>query len=348
MATDNITFLRILAAQLSGMSKLIEEHLQQADTTYTVGDLGVGQTDPVQEPQPPIIVDPEPPVVQGDWPVEWNVPHHVPSSEDPECQIVAERAGCFDKTAITETLQGLTVVEDGTIIENKRIIGGVTIKANNVTIRNCLIDGANRVGLPEINNWYGVKNMDGFTGLIVEDCEIVGVASAAIFANEGLFRRLNIHDSLKDGMKIQGPVHVAECWVHHIGIKEGSHADCVQSVNGGSGAVYTRNYMDICFYDTPDHPGAPYKSNACFIIQTTAAGTEWTEDVMIKDNWLRGGSYTIYFTNKDNATVGVRNCSVLRNKFSVRNSRNAPDSYLSTKNLTSGIVWEDNTDYELV
>lgn len=276
--------------------------------------------DPEPEPEPEPVVDPEP-ITEPDttaWPSEYDVPHREPQSEDPECLEVARRAGCYDKSLVTETVGGMTIKEDGAVIENLRILGTVRVMANNVTIRNCLIDAGNRANGEEIKIWYGIQNTEdgGFDGLLVEDCEIVGVNSAPVYASKGTFRRLDIHESNKDGIKASGPVLVEECWVHHVGMREGTHADCVQMQDGGSGATFRRNYMDMPFYDSVYFHGAPYKSNAPFIIQTQWA-TEDITDVTIEENWLRGGSYTIYFGRKTKTTDAVvRNCVVRNNKFS--------------------------------
>ena len=39
---------------------------------------------------------------------------------------------------------------------------------------------------------------------------------------------------------------------------------------------------------TPSYPGAPYKSNATFILQLSIS------NFVIENNWLTGGNYTIY------------------------------------------------------
>ena len=144
----------------------------------------------------------------------------------------------------------------------------------------------------------------------------MGVRSAPVYAAKGTFRRLDIHESMKDGIKGAGPILVEECWVHHLGMEATAHADCVQMQDSGSGATFRRNYMDMPYYDSVYFHGAPYKSNACFIIQTQWT-TEDITDVTIEDNWLRGGSYTIYFSRKTSTTDAVvRNCVVKNNKFS--------------------------------
>ena len=338
----------------------------------TLGEMGPVEPEPVVDPEPvepEPVVDPEPvepepvvdpaPITEPDttaWPSEYDIPHREPQSEDPECLEVARRAGCYDKSLVTQTVGGMTIKEDGAVIENLRILGGVRIMANNVTIRNCLIDCGNRAGQPEVKMWYGIQNTEGggFDGLLVEDCEVIGAHSCSIYAAKGTFRRINIHETLTDGIKGAGPIVVEECWVHHIGILEGSHADCVQMQDKGSGAVFRRNYMDLPFYDSVYFPGAPYKSNACFIIQTQWA-TEDITDVTIEDNWLRGGSYTIYFGRKVSKTDAVvRDCVVRNNKFSwlggrEHEKRMAVPSHKTHLSVSDGCkphIFEGNTWYE--
>ena len=325
--------------------KLADAFELLATILRTLGDM---------EPEP-VEPDPEPEPDTSAWPSEFDLPYWEPQSEDPECLVVARQAGCFDKSLVTETVGGLTIKEDGAVIENLRILGPVTIKAHDVTIRNCIIDCSNRAGFEVVGQWYCVKNTDngGYEGLLVEDCELVGSASSGVYARKGTFRRLNVYEHAGDGMKIAGPAIVEECWVHHIGFKDGSHADAVQMQDSGSGSTFRRNYMDLPYYDSVYYHGQPYKSNACFMIQTKSA-TEDLTDILIEDNWLRGGNYTLYFTRKSTSEAVVRDCTVRGNKLSWAGGRDIEkrrtlgiQTHISVSEGCGPIRLQGNSWYEL-
>ena len=65
---------------------------------------------------------------------------------------------------LTETTGNITVSTPGTMIKNRKINGCITIRADNVTIRNSEINCDGKTG---INNWT-----QRHTGLLVEDSEI--------------------------------------------------------------------------------------------------------------------------------------------------------------------------------
>ncbi len=173
-------------------------------------------------------------------------------------------------------------------------------------------------------------------GILLEDGELINVDSCHIYGGGYTARRLNLHESGGDGFKATHDVLVENCWVHHIGTNPGSHADCNQT-RWGSNFIFRGNNFDI-----PVGIGAPYKQNACFIIQT---GDGPIDNVLIEDNWLTGGNFTVYFENKwrpgsTNPNYGdPTNCRLLNNRFG-REFRYGP---LNTTGyvVVSGNVWDD-------
>ena len=178
-------------------------------------------------------------------------------------------------------ISGMTITQDGFVLENVRVSGPINIEANNVTIRNFFIDGGNAP--------YAIRATGGNHGILIEDGELINVDSAHIYGGGYHARRLNLHESGGDGFKATHDVLVEGCWVHHIGTKPGAHADANQT-RSGSHFIFRGNYFEL-----PIDIGAPYKQNACFIIQT---GDGPIDDVLIEDNWLVGGNFTVYIENK--------------------------------------------------
>lgn len=205
--------------------------------------------------------------------------------------------GPSDPTLL-ETIGPMTVTKDGTVIENVRIDGSLVIRANNVTVRNFVIDGRGAR--------YGIRCSYGHQNLLIEDGEIFNVASACIYGGGFTARRLNLHESGGDGLKTRGNTVVESCWIHHLGKAPGAHADCNQTRSGQS-FVFRGN-----FFDLPIDIRAPYKSNACLIIQT---GLGPIDDVLIENNWLTGGNFTIYVTDKGSGYGPPTNVRILNNRF---------------------------------
>jgi hypothetical protein len=148
-----------------------------------------------------------------------------------------------------------------------------------------------------------VKIEPGHRGIVLEDGEIANISSAAILGMGFTARRLHIHDSGGDGIKAQGaggPVLVEQSFIEKIGKKTDAHADGNQT-RGGSNITFRYNNIYIPHPGTPEYPGAPYKSNATFMLQRTL------NNFVIDSNWLTGGGYTINCSYDSGSGAFVRN-----------------------------------------
>ena len=177
----------------------------------------------------------------------------------------------------------------GTVIENARVTGKITVRAANVTLRNFVIDAGGAS--------YGVDcNDPSAAGLMVEDGEILNVASAAVYGYGCTLRRLNIHDSNGDGVKPNGSDFVMEaCWVSRLGRGKGAHADGVQVRNVSDSRDFTGLVFRGNHFDMPVNAPAPYKSNACIYLQDETENAGRILGAVIENNWLNGGNYTLDF-----------------------------------------------------
>lgn len=217
-----------------------------------------------------------------------------------------------------------TITTDGATYEDFTLAGTITIDADSVTLRNFVIDGGH----------YGIRVLDGHSGIVIEDGEIHGMASAGILGVGYTARRLYIHDSDGDGLKVQGsggPTLVEYCFVEKLGMGDGAHADGNQT-RGGSNITFRYNNIYMPNPGTPTYPGTPYKSNATFMLQLTISS------FVIENNWLTGGNYCIYSPGG----VSVRN-----NRFGRHNAGWIDDKDdLRIRNGTfdewSGNVWEED------
>jgi hypothetical protein len=241
----------------------------------------------------------------------------------PATQEVVEKPGPTNTgptdAKILKEISGTTITKEGTVLENVHIKGSVVIKANNVTLRNFILD-AN-------GGHYGIQANFGHTGGKFEHGEIINVNSAAIYGTGFTATALNIHESGADGLKIQGkggPTVVEKSWIHHIGKNEGAHADGNQSV-GVDNVIFRYNHFDL-----PITTPAPYKQNACFILQDK--GTPVT-NFTIENNWLNGGGWCMYFPQNSESIKVLNNKFGRDFRFGIMSGR--PGEF-------TGNIWEDN------
>jgi hypothetical protein len=186
---------------------------------------------------------------------------------------------------------------DGQVIENLFIAG--SIKANdtkNVIIRNCVIDG--------MGAHYGIQSR-GAVDLVIENCEIYNVASAAIYGDGFTARGNNISQSKGDGIKPGANCVIEGNYIHTLGFgTTGAHADGVQ-IRGGKNIRIIGNYFDMPRNRPDTH------SNAGVFIQGMK-GKRGTRDILVERNWFRGGNFTIHaYSDGDDPTT----IKILNNRF---------------------------------
>jgi len=210
------------------------------------------------------------------------------------------------------------VTTDGAVIENLDVTGAITVLANNVTIRNVRITSG---------DYYPIRYFDrGNTGLVVEDCEIIGTSgdvTSAIAFEHYTARRLNIHGTA-DGLKADADVLIEDCWIHDLSNNAGEHNDCVQST-GGKGVTIRHNSLS----------GA---SNAA--VQTGDESGQSTEDLVIEGNLLSGGGWTLNICGK--GSTRPKNTRVVDNCFK-RDSGYGPWAIDDLNPTLSGNVYDDGS-----
>jgi len=171
---------------------------------------------------------------------------------------------------------GNKITQAGAVIENKDFTGLVTISTDNVTLRNCRVQSASHACI--LNNG---KNA------LIEYCELVGTAEtngAAIKYGNYTARYCNIYGS-SDGLKIGSNTTVENCYIHDQRKHDGSHNDGMQCSGGTSRIVIRGNTIQ-----------GPYQTSTSALMFSTQNGT--IDDVLIEGNFLSGGSYTVYMTDK--------------------------------------------------
>ena len=142
--------------------------------------------------------------------------------------------------------------------------------------------------------------------------------------------RLSVSYTGGDGTKLSSNVLLEDCWVHHLGMSEGAHADAVQ-IRGGTNIVIRSNFFDI-----PKPTVSPYSSNACLMMDS---GESPLSNVLVEGNWLSGGNYTIYLTPGADPH-GVSDITLSNNRFT-RHFLYGPLNAKWKGAVISGNVWED-------
>ncbi|MEO1060903.1 MAG: hypothetical protein AAFZ07_05755 [Actinomycetota bacterium] len=168
----------------------------------------------------------------------------------------------------------VSVTRDGAVVENLDINGSITVRANNVTIRNVRVRG---------NSSHLIRN-EG-QNLVIEDTTLIGErpCSAGIGFSNFTARRVDI-SGCADGMKANGNVLVENSYIHDLRKWSGTHNDGIQST-GGSNIVIRNNVIE----------GANRSSVSA--IKLTSENRHLS-DVVVQGNRLSGGNYTLYLTNK--------------------------------------------------
>ena len=203
--------------------------------------------------------------------------------------------GIADPGVLTAYDGPRTIDVDGTVIENKMIYGNLKIDgATNVVVRNSIIHGEGA--------FYALDITGGAQEVLIEDVEITDAQSAIVYIHDGsgaTLRRVHLHESAGDAMKTtgaQGVLVESSYFAPTIGSGEGAHADGNQTRAGGNDVTFIGNTIDMPIPEKGG-PGAPYKSNANFIIQADAGNIS---NFHIECNWLDGGNYTVYFIQDKN------------------------------------------------
>jgi hypothetical protein len=203
----------------------------------------------------------------------------------------AANTGIPAGTTLTVVEGNLKIETPGTIIDGKDIRGCVQVLAAGVIIRHSKI---------HCTFAYAVLS-GGFTGerFLIEDSEIECSApdgkgtpgTTAVGDNTFTARRLNIHHC-ENGFDVDLDVTIQDNWIHDLTDDPQAHTDGIQFAVG-------RNVL--------------VEHNAIYVIGTSAIITHPTsmDGVVIRNNLMAGGAYTLYCPRQHSANVHV-----IGNRFS--------------------------------
>lgn len=202
-----------------------------------------------------------------------------------------------DPSELTVYAGNLTTTSANQVIENMWVQGKVIIKHANVTVRNCLIDGATAgPSSPSYASITAYENV-ATSGTFI-DCTITGSIATVYSSNGVQGRDFNLYrcdiSGTVDGVGAQYEnVGIYGCWIHDLpwysfdpSHSDGSHNDCIQ-VHGGSNFTIRGNSLE-----------AGYKGTSCIIVTQDVGATS---NVTIDKNWIM----SVYPTQAQAVATGI-------------------------------------------
>jgi len=249
-----------------------------------------GRTEPTVAPPPTDIAVAKPP------------PEGMPSRE-----AIINGAGPSNPGALRRS-GSITVTDDGAVVENVDVSGTITIKANNVTVRNCRASGYSSVAV--------IRTYAGFSGTRVERCHVVALANGAGEGPTGVIqggvRTYVGHTEIEgyaDGIKAETDSLYEYNYIHTYK-PSGSekHLDGIQG-SGDSHFTVRRNVVD--------QPVSRGGNSAIFVQSWNGSINIHTYGVVVQENWLRGGNYTVYLEGGkgDGAAGYLHDYTYVGNRF---------------------------------
>lgn len=220
----------------------------------------------------------------------------------------ATNTGVLSGVSLTSS-GSLNITTNGTIVQNLTIDNGsIAVNANNVTIRNCRIT---------TYDYYPIENSG--SGLVIEDCEIIGTAdavTAAVSFDSYTLRRCEISGTT-DGLKANADVVIEDCYIHDLRVSNDSHNDGIQST-GGSNVTLRHNTIDT--------------NTAGVAIQFGSSDTGW----LVTDNLVRASGWAF------NGGSGTSNNTFTNNRFARVAGWYGPASLGGSGNVWSGNIYDDD------
>lgn len=261
------------------MADLIFKNVLASDGKYynlTVPSQGVAAPVAVAAPAPAPAPAPEP------------APAPAPTSAWPD----ATNTGVPVGTTLTNS-GSITTTAIGQVIDAKNVSGMITVEHNNVTVKRCKVTGS---------NYYQIYIKENVTGCIVEYCEIDNKSSGGQGINgQGTFRRNNIHHC-SDGINVAGDnTLIEDNFIHNSAGTADSHIDAIQADGGFKNLTIRHNTI------------INENSQTAGIMLDNYWGP--IDNVLIENNVVKGGGFTIYLNEANDQADKVTNVRVLNNRL---------------------------------
>jgi len=242
-------------------------------------------------------------------------PSPSPSSGLTDC--LHQMAVCgFPNAANTGPTGVLTVVtgnvsldNDGQVLADTEVHGCVEVHGNGVLITNVRVVGN--------GCFWGIINHS--TGLTIEDSEVSCGGNGTAIGPANLYVvRTEIH-TCENGLHVDGHITVRDSWIHDMITSGGAHTDGAQFGQGAEFILFDHNTIDI---------PAPGGTSAIIMWDE---GDPQNREVLISNNLLSGGTYTLYCGR----TGDVVHVTITGNRF-------GPYEYGSSDHCGDGETWTGN------
>lgn len=202
-----------------------------------------------------------------------------PAPEPPSGFPTSDTTGVPDGVSLTAS-GSLTITEDGTVIDGLHVRGEIKIYADNVTIKNTLVESATSSNPVYVDR--------GTTGTLIERVEIDNLGGGGIgvfMRGSGSIRFADIH-SAEDGVRINSDdVTVEYSYIHDMVREPGGHHDSIQIRRGDDVTVRGNNLQS--YVAATDDP-----QNAAIQIGSLS-GDDQISNLLVIGNLMNGGNYTI-------------------------------------------------------
>lgn len=228
----------------------------------------------------------------------------------------ADTTGVRPGVSLTDS-DSLIIEEPGTVIEGLRVRGKIEVRADDVVIRDTLVEGGGA--------HYPIRIGRGVTNVLIEHVEVHNEPGGGIgiFFNSGsgTVRYANIHTAT-DGIRIQADdVTVEHSYIHDLKRVEGGHHDSIQIRSGDN--VTIRGNSLLAYVERTGDP-----MNAAIQIGSVTKGP--LVGLTVEGNYMDGGNYTINGGKALSSGSFVRNVFGPHARYGVRSS------------MPTQIVWRDN------
>ena len=250
------------------------------------------QPAPVPTPTPTATVPPKPSAT----PTPTTTPKPSPTPTTAAGYPTAASTGVPAGTTLTAYTGPATISTAGTVIDGKKITSCLVIEANNVTIKNSLIQSK--------SCFFNVLSDNGNTGIQLTDVEIDGQGNlsgdSALNGGGYTCLRCDIHGTV-DGFKAGTAVTIRDSFIHDLAVGNDSHNDGIQSL-GTTSLKILHNRIVIAGQAT-----------SAIILTTNAA--DQIRNVQIDGNLLGGGAWTVYGGVDPGSEKKVSNIAITGNQF---------------------------------
>lgn len=208
----------------------------------------------------------------------------------------------------------LTLTTPGQVVSGLDITGGVTVAAPNVVIKNSKVHGS--------GSGDGIRVLSG--NVTVQDSEIYGFENAIGYDNWTALR-VNIHGDTGDGVKLGSNTTLQDSWIHDLTPAAGAHSDGGQMQSGVTNLVVRHNTIDMA--------STGNANSALFMAPDLGPST--SGPVLVENNYLSGGNYTVYVVDGNNGQYYVSNITVRNNVFG--------SSGFGPADVNVPVTWSGNT-----